>query len=86
VVFRQHIKSLAEGRRVGGGGAGSNYIQRIADNIGKNEGYVSGRMDGFREPPTLDAGEVLSDGVEFIDIRPGLEQQVGCFLLFSQRN
>ena len=57
-------------RRVGGGRAGGDHVERVADHVGDVRLTTGSRPKRLGEPAALDAREVLADAVHLVDGRP----------------
>src|SRR5205085_12516421 len=73
----QHVDGVRERRLVWGEGSRSDGIERVAEHGGKHERDDPRRERGTREPAALDLRQVFAHGVEFLDRRARLEQQIG---------
>lgn len=85
---------LNDGQRVRGcgavriSGAGSDHIQRIADDVGEYDGKDARRLAQFAEFAALDSGKALAEGVDFLNIRTAGEQltgDIGHFFIGDER-
>ena len=71
----------------GSGTVGPEAITRrvVEGHVGDRERQHRGRRRDRREPPALDAGQVLPDGVDLADIGAGAQQRAGDALLLLER-
>ena len=68
------------------GGAGGDHIRGISDDVGEEDGIHMGRGAELGEPPALDAGEPLADGVDLGDVRAAGQHLAGDVLQLRQRH
>ena len=68
-VLRDDGLCLGAGGGVGGCGAGSDHVERIAKDVGKHDLEDARRRTGGGEASALDAGEPLADRVDLHDVR-----------------
>src|ERR1035437_10105640 len=73
-----------EGGSVGSGGAGTDDVEIVADDIGKQQGFHAGGGGQARQLPALDARDVLTDGVDLVDGGARGQQQAGGGLVFLE--
>ena len=73
------------GARVGDGGAGGDDVERIAHDIGDDEGLGVTGADGAGEAASLDRRELFADGVEFVDGGTRLHEDAGDRLFVGER-
>ena len=76
-LFRElQVVLFCDGQRIGTGRAvwchraGSDHIQRIAQNIGKHNSLHMGRGAPLGKTPTFDGGQPLADGIHLHNLRP----------------
>ncbi len=85
-VFLQHRAGIAGGCRIGHGRTRGNHRRIIARHVGDHEGDDFRRMGGNGEPPALDGGEMLTQGIHLGDIGAGGQQGPGDRLFLLQCN
>ena len=76
---------VGERRGIGHGRAGGDHRRVVAGHVGDRERQHRGRRGDRREPPALDAREVLPDGVDLADVGAGAQQRPGDALLLRER-
>ena len=76
-VLFHNIQSLPAGGVIRIGGAGSDHIQRIPDNIRKYDGKDPGRGAKLRVTSPLDSGKPLAYRVHLHNVRPAGQQLLG---------
>ncbi len=73
-VAFEHGPGIGEAAGVGHGGSRGDDIERVADNIGEDEGHHGGRVREAGEPAALERLEVLAQAVDLADARATGEQ------------
>ena len=92
-VLLRDGERLGAGARVRAGRAGGDHVERIAQDVGEDDGEHLRRGAELREAAALDGGEPLADGVDLDDVRAAGEQlardvlqlRAGDERLFKQR-
>ena len=69
-IFFHNGQRLLCGRGIRIRRPGGDHVQRIADNVGQDDGKHPGRCTVLREPPRLHAGEALADRIHLHNVRP----------------
>src|ERR1035437_3034005 len=71
-----------EGGGVGSGGAGTDDVEIVTDDVGKQQGFHAGGGGQAGQLPALDARDVLADGVDLVDGGARGQEEAGGGLLF----
>jgi hypothetical protein len=71
---------------VGSGGAGTDNVEIVADDVGKQEGFDAGGGGEAGQLPALDARDVLADRVDLVDGGATSQEQASGRLLFLERD
>ena len=66
--------------------AGRNHVQRIAEDIGDDEGDQAAGTASAGQTATFDPAELFANGVELLNIRTARAEKSRHRLLFGQRN
>ena len=82
MVFLRNGKCLCTGGGIRHRRATGDHIQRIAQNIAEHDAEHLCRSTGLCEPPALDCGQPLADGVHLHNICPTGKELVGNILQF----
>ena len=82
MVFLRNGKHLCTGGGIRHRRATGDHIQRIAQNIAEHDAEHLCRSTGLCEPPALDCGQPLADGIHLHNIRPTGKELVGNILQF----
>ena len=86
LIFFRNGQRLLTGAAVGIGGAGGDHIQRVADDVGQNDGINGGGLAVERKAAALDGGQTLADGVHLDDIRAAGKQLLRDILRLLKRH
>src|SRR5215211_2536890 len=84
VIVCNDAAGVGERGRIRNGWAGCDRGSIVVGNVRDRERHDLGALPGARQPPALDARQMLTDGIHFADRRAGAEQGAGHLLL--QRN
>ena len=74
------------GRVVRRGGSRADDVQVVADDVREQQRLDRRRRGQPRQLPSLDAGNVLADGVDLVDVGAACQQQAGDGLLLFERD
>ena len=77
IVFLHDRQRLRAGGAVRTGGTGGDHVQRVAQNIGQDDGKDLRRETAFGEPAALDGGQALAQGIHLHDICAAGQQLPG---------
>lgn len=83
-VFVEDFPGFGEGGGVRHGGAGADDVERVADDVGEDEGFEAGGINQVGELAALETAEMLADAVEFVNIGAAGKEQLGGGLLFLE--